>query len=101
VKHGGFVAKQKVSSGPYQHHVAPFARVNGGAEEFVFEMGFGLPLYSFRGDARLAGQFLPFGSGPTMVSLYPTGAPQGIPFVNGDFYTQASEDQGSDGLPGE
>lgn len=68
-------------SGPYSHRLASFARVNGGAPEFVFETPFQNPLVLFRGIARLAGQFLPFGNGLPRVSLHPVGAPQGLPLI--------------------
>lgn len=71
-----------------EYRLAPFASVNGGAEEFAFMQTLENPVYSFRGPARIAGQFLVFGSGPARASLYPQGAPQGIPQVTGDFLFQ-------------
>jgi hypothetical protein len=88
--------KQKYNSGVYAHTLAPFSRVNGGAEEFAFVMPTTLPLISFRGPARLAGQFNPFQPNP-IISLNPIGAPQGLPFVNSDFYNQESQNQNSNG----
>ena len=93
------MARPKYDSGVYTHHLAPFADVNGGAEEFVFDTPFSNPLFSFRGPGRVAGEFRAFGSGPTLISLHPTGAPQGLPFENGNYYIQDSQDQGPDGLP--
>lgn len=81
----------------YTHRLAPFADVNGGAEEFVFEAKYNNPLYSFRGPARLAGEFLPFGEIPPTISLHPTGAPQGLPVVTGDLVIQASNEINSEG----
>jgi hypothetical protein len=98
------MARVKFDSGVYTHHLAPFAEVNGGAMEFVFDSPFSNPLYSFRGPARLAGEFHPFGSGPTRISLHPIGAPQGLPFVSGELYTQISAEenaQGGTGTPSE
>jgi hypothetical protein len=77
----GHFDRPNFDSGPYSHRLAPAADINGGAEEFVFESPFQNPLYLFRGIARLAGQFLPFGAGPAIISLHPTGAPQGIPLL--------------------
>lgn len=76
----------------YTHRLAPFADVNGGAEEFVFEPATQNPLYSFRGPARLAGEFLPFGEIPPTISLHPTGAVQGLPFVTQDILIQESNE---------
>ena len=81
------MGKKEHNSGVYAHKLAPFAAVNGGAEEFAFLMPTTLPLISFRGPARLAGQFLPFSEEAPAVSLHPIGAPQGLPFVNQDIYT--------------
>jgi hypothetical protein len=83
-------------SGYYRHTLAPFSRVNGGAEEFAFVMPTTLPLISFRGAARVAGQFNPFQPNP-IISLNPIGAPQGLPFVNNDIYIQESQQQNESG----
>lgn len=56
-----------------------------------------LPLISFRGAARLAGQFLPVSAEAPSISLHPVGAPQGLPFVNQDIYIQESQEQNSSG----
>lgn len=93
------MGKKEHNSGVYAHKLAPFAAVNGGAEEFAFLMPTTLPLISFRGPARLAGQFLPFSEEAPAVSLHPIGAPQGLPFVNQDIYTQESQEiNGSGGV---
>jgi hypothetical protein len=89
----------EIISGPYVHELAPFADVNGGAEEYAVKRG-QIPLISWRGAARPAGQFLAFSS-DVRISLHPTGAPQGLPFENGNYYIQDSEDNGADGLPGQ
>lgn len=86
-----------LSAGPYLHELAPFAGVNGGAEEYAVVRG-QLPLISFRGPARIAGQFQAFNP-DVRISLRPTGAPQGLPFENGSIYIQDSENNGTDGLP--
>lgn len=88
--------KQKHNSGVYTHTLATFARVNGGAEEFAFDMPTTLPLISFRGAGRLAGSFSAFGGEP-IISLHPVGAAQGIPFINSDLYSQQSQEQNNSG----
>jgi hypothetical protein len=85
------------NSGVYQHKLAPFARVNGGAEEFAFVMPTTLPLISFRGSGRLAGQFEPFGSGEPIISLHPTGVPNTLPFLNNTILMQDSQEINSSG----
>jgi hypothetical protein len=87
---------QRHNSGVYEHKLAPFAAVNGGAEEFAFLMPTTLPLISFRGPARLAGQFLAYQPNPS-ISLHPIGAPQGLPFINSDLYIQDSQEQNNNG----
>lgn len=67
----------KLKGDVYSHTLAPAAEINGGAEEFVFEPAFGLPVQVFRGAARLAGALL-ITERPE-IALHPTGAPQGIP----------------------
>lgn len=91
-------AEEIDSAGPYRHTLAPFASVNGGAEEYAFERPTSLPLILWRGAARIAGQFLAFNP-DVRISLHPTGAPQGLPFENGSIYIQDSENAGTDGLP--
>lgn len=84
------------NSGVYTHKLAPFSRVNGGAEEFAFVMPTTLPLVSFRGAARLAGQFNVVEENP-IISLHPIGAPQGLPFINNTLDIQDSEEQNEQG----
>jgi hypothetical protein len=87
----------KTESGPYRHHLAPFAVVNGGAMEFAFERPSTLPLFSFRGDARVAGEFKVFGAGAPIIELHPIGAPQGQPFINGMYHIQETEEISNSG----
>ncbi len=82
----------------YYHRLAPFAAVNGGAEEFVFLAPTTLPIVLFRGAARLAGQLL--ATERPMLSLHPTGAPQGLPQLTGSFYTQEAGQNNEIGVPG-
>jgi hypothetical protein len=89
--------EELIVSGPYVHDLAPFSTVNGGAEEYAVRRG-QIPLINFRGPARIAGQFLAFNP-DVRISLHPTGAPQGLPFENGNLYIQDSENNGTDGLP--
>lgn len=94
----------KAGGYPYQHSLAPFADVNGGAEEFAFEQTYANPLFSFRGIARLAGEFKGVASSSApIISLHPIGAPQGQPFINGEWYIQESLRQQQEGVesPGE
>ena len=84
--------RPKFDSGPYTHHLASAAEINGGAMEFAFDSNMSLPLVSFRGAARLAGEFKAIRSGgEPIISLHPIGAPQGQPFINGEWWIQDSE----------
>ncbi len=86
--------RPKFDSGPYTHHLAPFADVNGGGMEFVFDSGLANPLFSFRGAARLTdGEFKIIASGGRpIISLHATGALQGQPFINGMYHIQESQE---------
>ena len=83
--------RPQFDSGVYTHRLAPFADVNGGAMEMVFETPFYNPLFSFRGPARVAGEFRPFGSGIPGISLHQLAAPQGVPFEVSEIYIQFSQ----------
>lgn len=97
----GYYSRPTFDSGLYSHRLAPFADVNGGAEEFVFETPFQNPVFLFRGPGRLAGSFLPSGSGYPEISLHPIGAPQGIPQVTGDIEGQIESNEiSSEGVIG-
>lgn len=93
--------RQGVENGPYRHTLAPAADINGGAMEMSFLPAWANPLFSFRGIARLAGQFLPFGSGRPSLSLHPIQPKMGLPMVTGEFYFQAPDDNAvnSEGVP--
>ncbi len=85
--------RPRFDSGPYTHHLAPFADVNGGGMEFVFDSGLANPLFSFRGPARLAGEWKVVASGgEPVISLHPIGALQGQPFINGMYHIQDSQE---------
>lgn len=64
-------------NGHYQWALAPAARINGGAEEMVFEMPTTLPLLSFIGPARNAGQMILVGEAGVVTHAH--GAAQGLP----------------------
>lgn len=64
-------------NGHYHWALAPAAQINGGAQEMVFEMPTTLPLLSFIGPARNAGQMILVGEAG--VVTHPHGAPQGLP----------------------
>ena len=84
-----FFHRPRLTGNVYHHILAPTSDLNGGAEEFVFQTPFALPVTVFRGAARLAGQFKAVAR--PALALAPTGAPQGIPQQFSDFYMQNVE----------